>query len=106
MTNDQIRNAFRLLRKAKIRVASFNMIGWPFDYDDRLTRATADLNKEIDPDGVQVSWFYPFPGTKLYDYCEEHDLINKKLVLRSYFNGSVIKGYENKESFFKSHGRK
>jgi len=106
MSNDQIKNAFVLLRKAGIRCSSFNMIGWPFDYDDKLTKATADFNKEIDPDGVQVTWFYPFPGTKLYDYCKKHDLINKELTLRSYHRGSVLKGYENKKSFFKSYRRK
>jgi len=106
MTNKQIKNAFSLLRKAGIRTTSFNMIGWPFDYDDRLTKSTADFNKELDPDGVQVTWFYPFPGTKLYDYCEKHNLINKDLFLGSYHAGSIIKGKENKKSTFKSHRRK
>jgi len=53
-----------------------------------------------------VTWFYPFPGTKLYDYCEKHNLINKDLFLGSYHAGSIIKGKENKKSTFKSHRRK
>jgi radical SAM superfamily enzyme YgiQ (UPF0313 family) len=106
MSNDQIRKAFNLLKKAKIRTVSFNMIGWPFPNDDELTKTTADLNKEIGPAFVQVTWFYPFPGTKLYDYCVERDLINQNKSIGSYHKGSIIKGYENKKSFFKSHGKR
>jgi radical SAM superfamily enzyme YgiQ (UPF0313 family) len=106
MSNDQIRKAFKLLKKADIGTISFNMIGWPFENDDKLTKITADFNKELDPDFVQVTWFYPFPGTKLYDYCVENDLINKSKSPLSYHSESILKGYENKKSFFKSHRRR
>jgi len=106
VSNDQIKRAFKLLQKTRIKTTSYNMIGWPFDNDDELTKSTANLNKDLNPNIVQVTWFYPFPGTKLYDHCEKHNLINKKLFLRSYHIGSIIKGYENKKSFFKSYKRK
>jgi radical SAM superfamily enzyme YgiQ (UPF0313 family) len=106
MSNDQIRKAFWLLKKAGIRTISFNMIGYPFENDDKLTKITADFNRELSPDFVQVTWFYPFPGTKLYDYCVENDLINKNKLLLSFHSGSILKMYENKKSFFKSHGRR
>ena len=106
MTNKQIKNAFKILRKAGIQTTSYNMIGWPFDNDDELTKSTANLNKELNPNIVQVTWFYPFPGTKLYDHCEKYDLINRKLFLRSYHTGSIIKGYENKKSSFRTYRRK
>jgi len=106
MSNEQIKKAFKLLQKAGIQTTSYNMIGWPFDNDDELTKSTANLNKELNPNIVQVTWFYPFPGTKLYDHCKKHNLINENLFLGSYHKGSIIKGYENKKSFFKSRRRK
>lgn len=106
MTNEQIITAFRLLKQAGIHTTSYNMIGWPFDNDDYLTKTTVKLNKKLDPDIVQVTWFYPFPGTKLYDYCKKHNLINEKLFVRSYHKGSTIKGYENKKSSFRSYRRR
>jgi radical SAM superfamily enzyme YgiQ (UPF0313 family) len=106
MTNIQLKDAFKLLQKSGIQTTSYNMIGWPFDNDDELTKSTEALNKELNPNIVQVTWFYPFPGTQLYDYCEKHNLINKELFLRSYHIGSILKGYENKKSTFKSHIRK
>jgi anaerobic magnesium-protoporphyrin IX monomethyl ester cyclase len=106
MSNTTIEKAFRLLREAGISTVSFNMIGWPVGDHDKLTKATADLNKKIKPDFVQVTWFYPFQGTKLYDYCVEHDLIDKNKSLLSYHKESVLKMYKGKKSYFKSHGRK
>jgi len=106
MTNEQIKNAFKLLQKVGIQTTAFNMIGWPFDNDDKLTKSTIALNKELNPNIVQVTWFYPFPGTKLYDHCEKHNLINKDLFLGSYHAGSIIKGYENKKPLFKSYTRR
>jgi len=106
VSNDQIKKAFRLLKKAGIKTAAFNMIGWPFGNDDTLTKITADFNKEVAPDFVQVTWFYPFPGTKLYDHCVNNDLIDKNKSILSYHSGSILKMYGNKKSFFKSHGRK
>lgn len=106
MSNEQIKKAFRLLKTAGIQTISFNMIGWPWPrIDDKLTQATINLNKELNPDVIQVTWFYPLPGTELYDYCVEHDLINRDKIIRSYHKSSIIKGYENKKSIFKSKGQ-
>lgn len=106
MTNDTIKKAFRLLKKAGITTISFNMVGWPMGDHDKLTKATSKLNKALDPDFVQVTWFYPFEGTKLYDYCIENDLINKDKNLLSYHKQSILKMHEGKKSYFKSQGIK
>lgn len=97
MTNDQIVNAFKLLKDRGIRTAAFNMIGYPVDYDDDLCQATAKINKEINPDLRQVTWFYPFPGTKLYDYCVDKNLLTKDLV-RTFHAASIVKMHQGKGS--------
>ena len=95
MTNDQIVDAFKLLKERGIRTGAFNMIGYPYDFDDDLCQATADLSREINPDIRQVTWFYPFLGTKLYDYCVEKDLI-ENVELLSYHLSSVLKMHKDK----------
>jgi len=102
MTNTQIIQAFAALRTIKgIRLTSFNMRGYPVPYDDQLSEETDALNKIIKPDYVQTSTFYPFRGTKLHDYCIEHNLIDSEKVkqvddyTQNYFVPSVLKGWRH-----------
>jgi len=94
MTNDQIIYAFKELRKVPgLKISSYNMKGYPVDYDDQLTKETLALNDRIKPDFMGLSFFYPFPGTKLYDYCIEHDKIDpvKYDTITDYYNVSVLR---------------
>jgi len=94
MSNAELEAGFGLLQAAGIFTTSFNMIGYPFEKDDRLTEATIRLNQKIKPDFAQVTIFYPFPGTKLYDHCVRHDLIDpdKMAAQARYHNESVLRG--------------
>lgn len=93
MSNEQIISAFRLLKTANIKTASFNIIGFPFENDDSITEETIALNKLISPDYFQVSVFFPFPGTKLYERCVEMDLIDNNKVREQvdYYSDSVLR---------------
>jgi radical SAM superfamily enzyme YgiQ (UPF0313 family) len=94
MTNKQIIEAFKELRTIdNIMLTSFNMTGYPVPYDARLTEATVRLNKIITPNIIQTTVFFPFPGTKLYKYCIENDLIDldKAKNLQNVFSTSVLK---------------
>jgi len=100
MTNAQITEAFAMLRTIDgITLTSFNMRGYPVPYDDELTRETEALNDLVKPDIMQMSIFYPFRGTKLYDYCVEHDLIDPEKLkqvddgIQDYFSMSVLRGW-------------
>lgn len=94
MSNSQIECAYSLLRNAGIETCSFNMIGYPFENDNQLTEDTIELNKKINPNKVQISIFYPFPGTKLYEHCINLNLIDEKKVKTQvdYYTESVFKG--------------
>ncbi|MFH0806014.1 MAG: radical SAM protein [Patescibacteria group bacterium] len=94
MSNEQIINAFRLLRTIpNIMLTSYNMRGYPVINDAELLLETQKLNSIIKPNIVQMSLFFPFPGTKLYDYCVKHDLIdyNKLNNVQDYFTQSILK---------------
>jgi len=93
MSNEQIIAAFQSLRTIPgIMLTSYNMYKYPFSYDDKLKKQTLELNNIIKPDIMQMSIFFPFPGTKLYDYCVANNLIdhNKINNLHDYFSSSVL----------------
>ena len=92
-SNEQIELAFALLKEAGVFRSSFNIIGYPFDNDDTLTKTTINLNKLIKPDYAYFTILYPFPGTKLYDRCIELELIDNERVdkTRQYYEESVLK---------------
>jgi len=99
MSNEQIKQAVARVKAAGIFVTSFNMIGYPFDNDDELTESTVRFNQEIQPDFVQLSIFYPFPGTKLYERCKKLDLIDpeKQEGLKDYFEDTVLRSRSLKD---------
>jgi anaerobic magnesium-protoporphyrin IX monomethyl ester cyclase len=94
MSNQRIIDAFSLLRTLPdMFIYAFYMHGFPVPYDDRLTEATKTLNEQLRPDLIQDTVFYPLPGTKLYEYCTEKDLIDWDKVnqTQNYLRSSVLK---------------
>ena len=94
MTNQQIADAVAMLKKAGIYTKTYNMIGYPVPNDADLTAATVEFTERIAPDAAQFTILYPFPGTKLHDYCVENDLIDPEKVdsTRTYYEDSVLRG--------------
>ena len=79
LSEDEIVRASILCKEAGIRLYTFNMVGMPFeDMSARLD--TIKLNARINSDEEQVSIFYPYEKTKLFDICKEQGLIRKKEV--------------------------
>jgi radical SAM superfamily enzyme YgiQ (UPF0313 family) len=71
ITNRQVVEAFRAARAAGLRTCSLNMIGLPHE-TPAMAEETVRLNEALDPDRLQVTVFYPFPGTALHDLCRAH----------------------------------
>ena len=83
MTNEQIKKAFRLIKKAGLKVKSFNMIGMPEETPERF-QDTIDLNAELQPDSVILNVFDPYPGTELGERCRKENLIDPILEKSAY----------------------
>ena len=66
--------AVKLCKQAGIRSFATFMLGNPTETVEDL-QATFDFIKNNDIDRVGVLVTTPFPGTKLWQWCEEHDLI-------------------------------
>lgn len=75
MSNDQIIQAFTMIKEAGIACKSFNMVGLPFE-TKLLHKSTIELNKQIKPEAHVCTIFQPYPGTKLYDICKENDFLD------------------------------
>ncbi|KPK36917.1 MAG: hypothetical protein AMK70_00575 [Nitrospira bacterium SG8_35_1] len=79
LSENTIVRASRLCREAGIRLYTFNMVGLPSeDMSARLD--TIKLNAKINSDEEQVSIFYPYEKTKLFDICLEQGLIRNQDV--------------------------
>jgi radical SAM superfamily enzyme YgiQ (UPF0313 family) len=99
MTNKQIADAFSLAKKAGIFTIAYNMIGFPFDNDDELTRETIAFNQKIKADHAQFTVFYPFPKTALYERCVALGLIDEEKAARinDLQTDSILRGVNLKE---------
>jgi len=89
MTNDQIITVFDLAHSLNLKTGSFNMLGIPGETKETI-RQTIELNVRLKPDQVQVTFFYPYQKTKLYDQCLRAGYL-RKTTLTNYFSGSILK---------------
>jgi radical SAM superfamily enzyme YgiQ (UPF0313 family) len=91
MSQQSIINAFRIAKKAGIHTYSFNMVGFPNETRKDIF-STIDLNRKGKVDEIQCTIFYPFEGTRLKEFCEEHDLLDKSgKEVASYYEMPTIK---------------
>jgi len=85
---DHIRRAFKLCRSAGIEAYSFNMVGIPHE-TPRDVMETVKLNSEISSDLFQVTIFYPYVGTQLYDTCKQEKFLTDRRV-DDYFKDTCL----------------
>lgn len=90
MTNESLIEAFAMLKRHGIITSSFNMVGIPEEtYEEYLD--TVKLNRTILPDQMQISIYYPYPGTELANYAiEKGYLPSKEVFSHSYFSESIL----------------
>jgi anaerobic magnesium-protoporphyrin IX monomethyl ester cyclase len=77
---DQNYKAKEVFEKYGVEVMGSFMLGLPTETKEE-SLATVDMIKKLDPYHVWLFYFTPIPGTYLYDYCKEHDLILRKDLL-------------------------
>ncbi|MBF8267677.1 MAG: Radical protein [Dehalococcoidia bacterium] len=89
VTKEQILQVSSLCHTEGIQISTYNMIGLPFENVRRFLD-TVKLNAQVRPANMQLSIFYPFPGTELYEICRKHDFLTKKAT-DSYFEDSILR---------------
>jgi anaerobic magnesium-protoporphyrin IX monomethyl ester cyclase len=89
--DSRIKEKINLVKRYKIRVLTYNMIGLPTETrEDIIT--TLKLNVEYNPDVVRFSTFYPYPETRLYSTCTDMGLLSRgaEKVRLTYYEGSIL----------------
>jgi anaerobic magnesium-protoporphyrin IX monomethyl ester cyclase len=81
--------AAELCHKWGIRLYTFNMVGLP--YEDMSARLeTVKFNARINSDEEQISIFYPYKKTKLFDMCQQMGLIQTRDVTNPFRDTSLL----------------
>ncbi len=90
MSDHEIIEASRLVKSYGIGLHTHNMVGLPYERESDILK-TAELNKNIGADSVQVSIFTPYPATDLYRVCREKGWIAHELNPSSYRDFTILK---------------
>jgi radical SAM superfamily enzyme YgiQ (UPF0313 family) len=78
VSNQAIIEAVRLCKEEGVRVCTSNMLGLPGETEEDI-RETIRLNREAAPDLAEPTFFYPFKGTELGNYCHEQGFVRQTL---------------------------
>lgn len=90
ISNKEIKEKSRLIKKYKIHLHTHNMLGIPYEEEKDILK-TIELNKMSCVDSVQVSIFNPYPKTRLEKLCADKNWINKKLKPTSYCDFTALR---------------
>lgn len=97
-SNDDIIKFVRMAKKIGLKVFTYNMVGIP---GETLTdfKKTIECNRKCLPNRVNLSIFFPYPGTVLYDICKEKGLLNHKIYENIERNKAIfnLEGFSKKQ---------
>lgn len=74
LTLAQIEEGVRRVKKSGIQALGGFMFGFPYDTRETVEQ-TIEFAKKLSPDQVQFSLAMCYPGTSLYDYARDKDLL-------------------------------
>ena len=77
LTLEQIEEGVRLVKKHGIQALGGFMFGFPYDTRESVEQ-TIRFAKRLSPDQVQFSISMCYPGTSLYEYAKDNDLLLAK----------------------------
>ena len=101
-TTKECIQAMQNLRKHGIESHAFIMVGFP-DETEETFKQTMDFIPELKPDGVIFSIFTPYPGSDIYNECEDKGIIKDDFDLVLYNHQSPLNCFTkniSKERFY------
>jgi len=78
MTNEHVVNVSHMLKNAGINVNVYNIIGLPHETLE-LSLETVKLNARMYADNTVISFFAPYPSTKLREIAEEAGFLDSRV---------------------------
>lgn len=88
-TKEDNLRAAKLIKKAKLPLFGFFMIGFPWETKEDIVK-TLDFIFDIDPDFIEVHIAMPYFGTELYSQCEQYNTIKSAAWGNDYFSPNTI----------------
>lgn len=89
MRNEQIIEAFKILKKYSIPVTVNNIIGFPDETRDMIFE-TIELSRNIQADSMNAFIFNPYRGTILHKVCSDKGYINENTQTATLAKYSVL----------------
>ncbi len=80
--------AFKTCKEEGIKLLSFNMLGLPGETTATILD-TIKLNAQVGSNDIQHTIFHPYPGTELYEFCKNNNMISSREV-SNYYADSVL----------------
>lgn len=90
ISNVQLEEAFDLFNKYEVRSLAYTMLGIPGESENSIRETIKELVR-LKPTLIRMTFFEPFIGTPLYDYCIENNLFNDRYLNIDNFTKSVVK---------------
>jgi len=90
MSLNQIRNAFKTIKKYNLRTNAYTMLGFPTELREEVFQ-TIHLIREIKPDISVMSVFYPFKGVPLRKICLEKGYMSGTEKVKTFTDASILK---------------
>lgn len=88
-TKEDNLRAAELIKKAKLPLFGFFMIGFPWETREDIIE-TLNFIFQIDPDFIEVHIAMPYFGTELYSQCEQYNTVKSAAWGNDYFSPNTI----------------
>ena len=100
---DDIRRAVSILKKAKIKIYNYFVIGLPWETEETVEE-TIKFAIELDSDFISFYTATPLPGSRFYDYAIKEKLFDTKASYSEAYYYPVIRTHQlSKEKVFELH---
>lgn len=103
ITLDDIRNTVKILKKNKIKIYNYFVIGLPWETEETVEE-TIKFAIELDSNFISFYTATPLPGTKYFAYAMMNKLVESNLDYRSAYYEPVVRSeHLSKERIFELH---
>ena len=103
ITLDDIRNTVKILKKNKIKIYNYFVIGLPWETEETVEE-TINFAIELDSNFISFYTATPLPGTKYFAYAMLNKLVEGNLDFRSAYYEPVVRSeHLSKERIFELH---
>ncbi len=103
ITLNDIRRTVRILKKNKIKIYNYFVIGLPWETEE-TAKETIEFAKELDSDFVSFYTAVPLPGTNYFNYAMMNKLIYGDIDFSNSYYEPIVRSHKlSKERIFELH---